>query len=494
MPERLLRPACGRGEDVRVREPETVAATSEPEPVAAQRTAARTAAGAILALQRSAGNGAVNHLLKPYNPLGGAYESARKAKENYVKGGKRGPITYDPSKRNKENYYGGFDVTYDPSPGKQILTIGLRGVTDFQPGIRLRKGRAVAVEPSAETAAAARKINKIKDPAKRAAEVAKWHWSSDGGPDAGDETTFMTKFKSIVETTWRGRHPFVCTRPYWEDLDAFVDIDVNLAKMDATHKAGNPNHLRVRAYKVPAGYIGGGADVHRTSGGKKGGPFSNLMTVTAVDVDPRADDLLIRHVTFDPGSTTVPKKRARDLKSLAKEMPNAKKGSTVPVSDLTVSPQGKDATERKGRFDAIAKIFTTAGMASSRIRFLAGGAGNVTDIIIGGGAPQTVVAHESGHMFGLDDEYTGSGAYAAGKKTEHTAFAAKYGEKGVMHAKSDSIMSEGSIVRRQHYVTFLDALKVVSGIEEWDFGKARKVEPPSPKGDFEVPESIKSLA
>jgi hypothetical protein len=492
MPELPLRAPRGRGEDVRVREHRTPEATAEPEAVAAPRIPSR--ADAVLALQRSAGNTAVNQLLRPYSPLGSAYDAARRAKENYVKAGKRGPITYDPSKRNKDNYYGGFDVTYDPSPGKQILTIGLRGVADFQPGIRLRRGRAVAVEPSAETAAAARRINKLKDPAKRAAEVAKWHWSSDGGPDAGDETTFMAKFKSIVETTWRGRHPFVCTRPYWEDLDAFVDIDVNLVKMDATHKAGNPNHMRVRVYKVPPDYVGGGADVHRTSGGKKGGPFSNLMTVTAVDVDPRRDDLLIRHITFDAGSTTVPKKRVKGLKALAKDMPNAKKGATVPVSDLTVSPQGKDATERKARFDAIAKVLTGAGMSSSRIKFLAGGTGDVTDIIIGGGAPQTVVAHESGHMFGLDDEYTGSGAYAPGRKTEHTALAAKYGEKGVMHAKSDSIMSEGSVVRRQHYVTFLDALKVVSGIEEWDFGKARKVEPPSPKGDFEIPESIHSLA
>jgi hypothetical protein len=90
-------------------------------------------------------------------------------------------------------------------------------------------------------------------------------------------------------------------------------------------------------------------------------------------------------------------------------------------------------------------------------------------------------------MFGLDDEYTGSGAYAAGKTTEHTKFAAKAGEKGVLHAKSDSIMSEGSVVRRQHYVTFLDALKVVSGIEEWDFGTAREVLPPSPLEDAPAP-------
>jgi hypothetical protein len=469
------------------REHDTAPASALPEQ--ARAAPARSPAATLLALQRRAGNGAVNRMLarQTPGPLGAAYDAARAAKEAYVKAGKRGPITYDPSTRNTENYYGGFDVSYDPSPGKQILTISMRGVADFQPGMLLKNGRAVPNEPSAATAQAARDINKLKA-AKRPAEVAKWQWSSGGGPDAGDEQTFMTKFKEAVETTWRGRHPFVCTRQYWEDLDAFVDIDVNLVKMDAGHQPGTPYHLRTLVYKVPADYIGGGADVHRTkSPAKTAGAFSNLMTVTSVDVDPRRDDLLISHIRFAPGAAAVPPKRIADLKALAKEMPNAPQDSTVGVADLTVSPQGANPDQRKARFDAIQKILVAAGMQAARIKFLAGGEGDVADLVVGGGAAQTVVAHESGHMFGLDDEYTGSGAYAAGKKTEHTAFAAKVGEKGVLHAKSDSIMSEGSVVRRQHYVTFLDALKVVSGIEEWDFGRAREVEPPSPLEDLPAP-------
>src|SRR5690348_8466281 len=318
MPERLLRAASRRREDVRVREH----AHPEPAVAAASRTPARTAARTVLDLQRSAGNVAVNRLLarQTPGPLGAAYDTARAAKEAYVKAGKRGPITYDPSTRNSDNYYGGFDVSYDPSPGKQILTISLRGVADFQPGMLLKNGRAVPNEPSAATAKAAQTINKIHDAGDRAKEVAKWTWSSAGGPDAGDEQTFMDKFKSAVETAWRGRHPFVCTREYWEDLDAFVDIDVNLVKMDATHQPGSPNHLRTLVYKVPADYIGGGADVHRTTNpAKTGGAFSNLMTVTSVDVNERRDDLLISHVRFAPGSTAVPNNRVNDLKTLAKE-------------------------------------------------------------------------------------------------------------------------------------------------------------------------------
>lgn len=470
-------------------------AADEAAPAAAALRAGRMpTAGGVLALQRSAGNAAVGRLLRspdPFldavtGPLAKAYEEARKAKEAYVKSGTKGPITYDPSKRNKQNYYGGFDVEYDPDKG--VLTIRMRGVAEFKPGMRLRKGRAVAVEPSPQTKTEADKINKDKDPAKRAAAVAKWQWSSAGGPDAGDEAKFMADFKTAVESAWQGKHPFYCWRPWWEDLGAEVVIDVQLVQMDATNKPGSPFHMKTNVYKVPADYIGGQADVHRTGGNAaKSGPFANVMTLTAVDVNPRRDGLLTRSVGFDPGSSTLTKKQIKSLTAMAKQMPNAPAGATVAVSDVTASAQGADDAERKARFEAIAKVFTDAGMARDRLKYLDGGVGDVVELTIGGGKAQTVAAHESGHMFGLDDEYTGSGAYAAGKKTEHTDFAAKANEIGIRHGKSDNIMSEGSVVRQQHYVTFLDALKVVSGIEEWTFGAAHYTGPPSPYQDAPTP-------
>jgi hypothetical protein len=90
-------------------------------------------------------------------------------------------------------------------------------------------------------------------------------------------------------------------------------------------------------------------------------------------------------------------------------------------------------------------------------------------------------------MFGLDDEYTGPGAYGAGKKTEHTGLAAAAGETGAMHASSDNIMSGGTNVRPHHYVTFLDALKVVTDMPEWTYGAKQVVKPPSDAGDFPTP-------
>jgi hypothetical protein len=90
-------------------------------------------------------------------------------------------------------------------------------------------------------------------------------------------------------------------------------------------------------------------------------------------------------------------------------------------------------------------------------------------------------------MFGLDDEYTGADAYGPGKKTEHTDFAAAAGQTGAMHAASDSVMSGGTKVRPHHYVTFLDALKVVTDIPEWTYGAKQAVNPPNEAGDFPLP-------
>jgi uncharacterized RmlC-like cupin family protein len=222
--------------------------------------------------------------------------------------------------------------------------------------------------------------------------------------------------------------------------------------------------------------------------GGKTTAFDNVMNVTSEDAAPRHDDLLHRDVAFQPGKGLLTPASVGTVWRLAKEMPNPKAGSTIETAGLTASIQGKDDQQRKDRFDAVLDhLKQGGGVDPGRVKFEDGGEGDAGQLTVGDGKTQTVVAHESGHMFGLDDEYTGPGAYAPGKKTEHTGLAAAAGQTGAMHAKSDSIMSEGAKVRPHHYVTFLDALKVVSGIAEWDYGAKQVVKPPSAAGDFNVP-------
>src|SRR5262249_46522213 len=261
---------------------------------------------------------------------------------------------------------------------------------------------------------------------------------------------------------------------------------VTVSKVADASSKGADQHMLVNANKVPVGFVGGDADVHRAEG--KTGPTDNIMTVTSEDVVPRKEAMLEREVDFQPGKGLLTPASVGTVWRLAKQMPNPKPGTTIEIAGLSVKVQGKDDQQRKDRFDAVLDhLKQGGGVDASRVTFVDGGPGDKGHITVGDGKAQTVVAHESGHMFGLDDEYTGKGAYAPGKSTEHTKLAASQGMAGAMHAKSDSIMSDGAKVRPQHYSTFLDALKLISGMNEWDIGPKQVVRPPSGAGDFPTP-------
>ena len=381
----------------------------------------------LLALQQGVGNAVVSRaswLARNRNMIQQQYDDARKERDTFVAAGKKGPQTYNPSTNNAANYYGGFDVEYEPTKGE--LNVKLKGAVAFQDGMTLSAaGRAQAVEPSAQTAAAAAAINRMPKAA-RAAEVAKWTWSSNGGPDASDETDLLTGFKSSVEATWREKHPFHCTKNYWEDLGATTKINVEVAKVaNAAGKAGD-QHMLVNTFKVAKGFVGGSADVTAATGA--GGAFGNVMNITSEDVVPRKDGLLESKVSFQPGKGLLTPRSVGTVWRLAKEMPNAAPGATIETANLTVKVQGKDAAQRKDRFDAVVDHLNQGGKVdASRVTMVEDGEGEAGTIVVGDGNAQTVAAHEAGHMFGLDDEYTGGGAYGAGKKTEHTDFAAAAG-------------------------------------------------------------------
>jgi outer membrane protein OmpA-like peptidoglycan-associated protein len=110
---------------------------------------------------------------------------------------------------------------------------------------------------------------------------------------------------------------------------------------------------------------------------------------------------------------------------------------------------------------------------------------------------QTTVAHEFGHMIGLDDEYPtrdparpGAPATArpVGARPDHSALAERLipGQRPIRAHHDESILSNGQEVRPHHYVTFLEALGTITGTTgTWG------VRPAPPKvtgpGDFPVP-------
>lgn len=79
----------------------------------------------------------------------------------------------------------------------------------------------------------------------------------------------------------------------------------------------------------------------------------------------------------------------------------------------------------------------------------------------GGSEGQLGAVHEFGHMVGLDDEY-GSGTDISHRTLVQDALG-----REIQKGTSDNVMSCANKVEQQHYVTFLEALKKASGVDDW---------------------------
>jgi hypothetical protein len=84
----------------------------------------------------------------------------------------------------------------------------------------------------------------------------------------------------------------------------------------------------------------------------------------------------------------------------------------------------------------------------------------------GGSEKQTAAVHESGHMLGLGDEYRDGRAGIT-----HAAMVKDALGTVLEEGRHDNVMSVGNHIGKQHYVTFLDALKAVTELENWTFKK-----------------------
>jgi hypothetical protein len=79
------------------------------------------------------------------------------------------------------------------------------------------------------------------------------------------------------------------------------------------------------------------------------------------------------------------------------------------------------------------------------------------------GGDQRAAVHEFGHMIGLGDEY-------GGKATpRHAASFQSVTGTGITTADDDRIMSHGERILAEHYITFLEGLKAVTAMEEWNY-------------------------
>lgn len=483
-------------------------------------TASMTTA-AVSFLQRSVGNSAVSAIMRRRAAaagdavlarrgiFGGAeneverYEDAIQDKQEYIADGLRGPEDFQSS-----TGIGGFNVSYDPNGWEQACI--LRGAVNFLDGMTFSGGVATAVQPHANAQTAANNINSMAANL-RAAAVAGWQW------DDTSKSAFLARFQQVVMQVWSGRHIFHCTRQYWEDMAAIPNVS---AEVHAGEKTGE-DHMAMSVYRVPPNFTGG-VGVVNSGGGifGIGAATDNTMTLNSNDVEQRGDDILNVQTTFVAGGTAIDPSATAALNQFAIRFRSGGPVCSICGSAIeqvggvaitaAIEGEGTDPeANARARFDALSAALVAGGMtdAATRLQFSYRGPNGTTGYLtVGSGVPQMVAAHEAGHMFGLGDRYAttaGSGIGGTGPSvglpSRHDDLATDGGLGGAKAANDDGIMSWGNEVRPADYATFLEALKDVSGIDEWAFGPPTAVVPPegatpapgsgppSGPGDFPAP-------
>lgn len=394
---------------------------------------------------------------------------------------------------------GGFNAKFDPRSRELIITlnIGIAFIHGLQidtstnqvspDGAGLDLSDADEQDTLAELQAAADRINANVPAADRQSIVdTQWRW-------AGEEDTWMTQYQTGAQEAWGGKHFFISQD--WPQLMSNVRVNVNVHRGNA-----EKDHSKGKIIKSPPG---GGIGAYVQSGAADNANDQELIMSSSA-VDPRPDNLLHWQLFFAHDSASIATASSQPngagdagpvfLNKFIKTF-NAAPGTAGQTIQLIgrASSSGSPAYNQKlseQRAAAVEAFLKANGLTGSVDRTVDSGTGEEgqveagssrrVDMIIGSGEAQVVANHETGHLLGLDDEYStdpaglirGSGN-PIGSSVAHSDIdadaLADAPIDGAVAENNDNIMSLGNTVRPQHYATFHAALEQVTG-KSWRYG------------------------
>ncbi|MBI5876485.1 MAG: OmpA family protein [Chloroflexi bacterium] len=471
--------------------------------VAFARADSATRARSVSDLQQAHGNAFVQRQIVQRQP--DAEQTARRA---FIARGLM-PNANGLDTRATTTQGGGFNARFDPSSGE--LLIRLRVGINFLDGINITDAATGAIAPAtADFAGAARTIRTLHpDAPSRVADVtANWQWN------AGAKTQWARDYATAAQTAWGGKHYFHSRR--WPDLSASVRVEMDVHD---GHRA--TDHCKATVYKSTSGFSDMGASVDYS--GASGTGYRARFASSALGAPL---DFLNYRLEYPSGGVSVAQATGATslgagdpgptyLNKFIADFQRGRVGEGAPVHLIGhASAGGNPAANQRisdRRAQNVAAYLRSSGqrIAGSRIDASGVGAEGATaadewrrvDIQVGSGQAQVTMIHETGHMFGLGDEYASpAGGFAPGAGTpgtigqpaQHGALASAMGGgvQGAVYENNDNIMSVGNVVRPQHYATFLEALNAVATPEAFEYGGPGRrplspvdlVRPPGPPG------------
>jgi len=303
-----------------------------------------------------------------------------------------------------------------------------------------------------------------------------------------EKDAWKAQYMTDVEAMWSAQHQFQSTKPFWDAM--VVDVSVDIVEDTA-----NP-HFILSVEKFPSDSGMAQSSVcrpgfeHNPAGANCTGHGDGHGTGDFDSNDIRDEQKLDWGnakipVHFRRGSSDLDARGRGELQPIATQM----KGDPASHAQLVGRASsdhrtGANATDgaienmdlARARATAVVGALGGEGIGADRLLVRNRGEENATqgdewcrvDVQLGSQQTQNPALHETGHMFGLGDEYPVTGSPAGSSVgADYAALVQAQTGDVLTRSRDNSAMSVGSTVKPWHYSTFLEALKSITGNNDW---------------------------
>lgn len=302
-----------------------------------------------------------------------------------------------------------------------------------------------------------------------------------------EKDAWKARYQADVGAMWSGQHQIHSTRSFWDSVLVNVSVQV-------LEDASDPHfEFHVKKYPLDAGMAQSSIcqpGYEHNNSGSCSAHGDGHGTGELDNNDLREEQKLdwgnsLVEIHFPRGHSRLNAAGKAELAPVADQM-NADVTTHAELTGRASSDHGDGVTAAEGaaqnmeiaraRSESVAAAIGASGVNRSRLLMRNEGENGASDdeswcrvdVQVGAQQTQNPALHETGHMLGLGDEY-GTTAAPVGSPVDAGYDAMVQAQTGTVlaRARDESAMSVGSTVKPWHYSSFLEALKRITGMNEW---------------------------